>query len=89
MKTYQQYLRIIKDRELEEQRLIESQYQGTTYGTGSLNIPVDANVRMSFDYSVEIMGMMMQDFLKELSDHAFQFDETGRLKVVTEKESGI
>jgi hypothetical protein len=40
-------------------------------------------------YEFEIMGMMMQDFLKELSDHAFQFDENGRLKVVTEKESGI
>lgn len=75
MKTYKQYLKIIQDREYEENRpsreaaqKIHEEHKGdpevlcTCYAV-SINTG-----KMTFDYSVEIMGMMMQDFLKELNN---------------------
>ena len=87
MKTYEQYLKIIKDREFKEKEAERKRYEklqadnpGTVYlgwdGTSS---------KMTFDYSVEIMGMMMQDFLKEFKENDIisyvQFDSDGRIRV--------
>ena len=71
MKTYEQYLKIITDREQEKAKKEYDEHlkwcdahpgDGTKFclylSTGNVG-------KMTFDYSVEIMGMMMKDFLKE------------------------
>ena len=60
MKTYEQYLQEIH---LRETREYKDKHKGHDH---SSMICVDIeNSRMTFDYSVEIMGMMLKDFIKE------------------------
>ena len=61
MKTYNEYLAIIKKREKEEfDRLHKGHDHSQMYC-----IAISPS-RMTFDYSVEIMGMMMEDFTIEI-----------------------
>lgn len=92
MKTYNEYLQIIKDREYiegEPERLRQAEQHkkhGDNYSYDYFVIDGTAK-KMTIDYSIEIMGMMMQDFLNELHDMVttgpLSFDENGRLKVTT------
>jgi len=87
MKTYNEYLKEIKDREWAEgepERLRQSERHKAHGGDyPCVCFSVSGNVgKMTVDYSVEIMGMMMQDFLEEAKGIApFQFDENGNLRV--------
>jgi hypothetical protein len=86
MKTYVEYLQIIKDREDEETKEErENHLKFMQDHPGSYFVSPNLT-RMTFDYSVEIMGMMMQDFLREFNDSmpSIQYDAEGRIKVVTE-----
>lgn len=73
MKTYNEYLKIIRDREWlegEPERLARSK-RHEEHGEQAVCacFAFDGNVgKMTVDYSVEIMGMMMQDFLIELKE---------------------
>lgn len=75
MKTYNQYLKIIRDREAKEERKryeahkswCKMHEEGYDKQSGICSYGHDSNVgKMTFDYSVEIVGMMLQDFLDEL-----------------------
>lgn len=101
MKTYEEYLKIIKDREFEKDRPFrEAREKLHEEHKSNPNVmcfcfAIDGTKgKMTFDYSVEIMGMMMQDFLEELQTYPIQFDSKGRIKVVvdtldtTSKEKG-
>lgn len=67
MKTYSEYLKIIKDREYIEDEPRRKKY-AEGLKKGYMDVEAMKVSRFSFDYSVEIMGMMMQDFLEELSN---------------------
>lgn len=78
MKTYNDYLQIIKDREYEEQRPARENNRAIhddlvkdypEHGKSIMCLcfsSLSTNSKPTFDYSVEIMGMMMRDFLEEL-----------------------
>ena len=66
MKTYKEYFKIIQKREWKEgepQREIALQF--IKDNPNSIYRDPTQTTRSTFDYSVEIMGMMMKDFLKE------------------------
>lgn len=92
MKTYNEYLKIIKDREWKEgeperQRIMKLHEEHGDIPLCTCFITSGDVGKMTFDYSVEIMGMMMQDFLEELPKNIpFQFTKDGRLKVDPESE---
>jgi hypothetical protein len=65
MKTYQEYMDIIRER---ERKAYEEEHNGHDH-TKQFCV-TDSTVKMSVDYSVEIMGMMLQDFLKEFQKGA-------------------
>lgn len=73
MKTYEEYLNIIKERERKEEEERMKPYRemhkkhGSNTLCGCLWVSATSS-KMTFDYSVEIMGMMMQDFIKELKE---------------------
>lgn len=64
MKTYEEYEQIIVDKA--RQKWEEQYGEAHRKHAGSICICHElGTVRTSFDRSVEIMGMMMQDFLSE------------------------
>lgn len=75
MKTYEEYLQKIKEREYEatreereEAEKRRKEWEATHDGIYPF-YETDLSVnKLSFDYSVEIMGMMMQDFINDVSD---------------------
>lgn len=84
MKTYNQYLDIIKKIEWDEQaEERERAKKWQEENPAAFQVNAISTSKMTFDYSVEIMGMMMQDFINETKDlYPFQFDKDGNLKTV-------
>lgn len=75
MKTYQEYDKIIRDREHKEEQKI---HKGHDHSKMICVNTISAS-RTSVDYSIEILTMTMKDFLEEIEQVIpdLQFDENG------------